>query len=130
MPYSPPDPERRRDRRIAIPGEVQLLTLRPDGDIVGGILDVSAGGIRFRVRPGDVPTVGEPGVLDVRITLSSSSGPSPTLRLTGQGNVVRVRNGAEGGSEVSVQFDAPLRVRDAFAPPGATADGGSVLLAV
>ncbi len=103
---------------MRVNGDAVLFTLRPGGETVGGIVDVSASGVRIRLRPGLLPEVGEAGALDLRVNLADGGGLSPALRLTGHGVVVRVARGEGEEREIALRFDGPLCVREAFGPPG------------
>jgi hypothetical protein len=110
-----PQLERRRDRRFALAGSVRLVVGEPLSTVEGGILDVSAGGVRCQLADGTAPQVG--GEVDVEVTIRDLSDPArpPTIRLRGKGQVVR-RMPPAGTlpCEVAVHLDGPLGFRDYF----------------
>lgn len=121
----PTSPERRRDRRHHVTGHVRL---RPaDGaqrDLFGGIVDVSAGGTRLRVRPGVRVEPGCAYLLDLEVAMPEARGPVPPVRLKGRAIALRLDPSATPrGAELSLRFEGPLRVSDGFAilepPPSA-----------
>jgi hypothetical protein len=107
--------------------------LHPDGDVThevfGGIVDVSAGGARLRVRPDYVFAPGAPFVVDLEVSMPESRGPVPPVRLRGRGVTVRFdANQTARGAELSLRFEGPLLVCDgigvslpAFAIPASEA---------
>jgi hypothetical protein len=114
---SPLPPERRRDRRQNLTGHAVLRPNQRRGvDVFGGILDVSAGGVRLRVRPGSDVEPGDRIDLDLEISMPFAPPSVPPLRLYGRGEVLRLDLGPEGSSEAAIRFDVPLEVHDGFGP--------------
>lgn len=109
--------ERRRDRRHHVMGHARL---RPeDGpalEIFGGIVDVSAGGARLRIRPGVRLEPGAIYLIDLEVAMPETRGPIPPVRLRGRAVSLRFETvEAPRGAELSIRFDGPLRVNDGFA---------------
>jgi hypothetical protein len=110
-------PERRRDRRLNVTGQAVLHPIGRRGvDVFGGILDVSASGVRLRVRPGSDVEAGDRMDLDLEIPMPSAPASVPPVRLFGRGLVLRLDLGPEGASEAAVRFDSPLEVSEVFGP--------------
>lgn len=114
-PYDTHLPERRRDVRHALPGHVRLVVKDALLAVEGGMLDVSAGGVRLAVSDGMPPAVG--CTVEVHVTLGESHEPGlpAGLQLSGMGEVVRRR--APQGTlpcEVAVHLYGPLGVREGF----------------
>jgi hypothetical protein len=108
--------ERRRDRRLTITGQAVLRTLHGPTELHGGLVDVSATGLRFRLRPAELPEVGAFGAVDVRVMPGAGREGAAAVRLTGFAEVVRIDAEIAGSADVAVRFLDPLRVRDAFEP--------------
>jgi hypothetical protein len=108
--------ERRRDRRLTMTGQAVLRTLHGASEFHGGLEDVSAGGLRFRLRPGEFPEAGAFGAVDVRVVPGGGPGEAASVRLTGFAEVVRIEEEVNGSAGVAIRFLDPLRVRDAFEP--------------
>jgi hypothetical protein len=120
-----PPLERRRDRRVRVTGQAVLRPVGREGtDVFGGILDVSAGGVRLRVRPGSDVEKGDRMSLDLEIPMPSAPATVPPVRLFGHGQVLRLDLGSEGASEAALRFEAPLEVCEFFGP-GAFSAGGA-----
>jgi hypothetical protein len=116
--------DRRRDRRLTLTGQAVLRTLHGRTDSHGGLVDVSASGLRFRLRPTDLPEVGAFGAVDVRVVPAGAREAAAAVRLTGFAEVLRVDQSDAAFVEVAVRFLDPLSVREAFemiaAPVAAT----------
>jgi|GEM_PF-3215595 len=122
-------PDRRSDRRHALTGFGRLVPVIDDAagtdghgptwkgtEWYGGIVDVSARGVRLRVRPGaDIPDGLRCRVL-LEVSLPAGGPSTPPVRLDGDAVLLR-RVHAEGEriEEIALRFDHPLRVGDAFA---------------
>lgn len=117
-PYDTHIPERRRDVRHALPGHVRLVVKDALLAVEGGMLDVSAGGVRLAVSDGMPPAVG--ATVEVHVTLGQSSAPGMPagLQLSGMGEVVR-RRAPDGNMpcEVAVHLYGPLGMREGFPAP-------------
>jgi hypothetical protein len=110
-------PERRRDRRLHVTGQAVLHPVGRRGvDVFGGILDVSASGVRLRVRPGSDVEAGDRMDLDLEIPMPAAPSTVPPVRLFGRGEVLRLDLGPEGASEAAVRFESPLEVSEVFGP--------------
>jgi hypothetical protein len=116
VPMRPIEPDRRRDRRHHVMGHARIrAAVGAARDVYGGIVDVSAGGARLRVRPGVRVERGDVYLVDLEVTVSESRGPVPPVRLSGRGQAVRVdTSSAPRGDEVALRFEAPLRIADGF----------------
>lgn len=117
MHRTPPSPaERRADRRHALSGFGRLVSMTGGYEWYGGIVDVSARGVRLRVRPGaDIPDALKCHVL-LEVSLPGASESTPPVRLNG--DAVLLRRAFTTGDrveEIALRFDEPLRVGDAFA---------------
>ena len=111
--------------------------LRPEGDaareVFGGIVDISAGGTRLRVRPGVRVEPGAVFLVDLEVAVPETRGPVHPVRLRGRGTALRFdASEAPRGAELSVRFEGPLLVCDgigvtppAFAIPSAAIVVGS-----
>ncbi|MFO0934399.1 MAG: hypothetical protein U1E39_17060 [Planctomycetota bacterium] len=111
-----PSDERRRDRRHALTGFGRLVPFEGGYEWYGGIVDVSARGVRLRVRPGaDIPDDLRCHVL-LEVSLPAANPGTPPVRLDGDAVLLR-RSFAAGDriEEIALRFDRPLRVGDAFA---------------
>lgn len=111
-----PSEERRRDRRHALTGFGRLVPSEGGYEWYGGIVDVSARGVRLRVRPGaDIPDDLRCHVL-LEVSLPAANPGTPPVRLDGDAVLLR-RSFAAGEriEEIALRFDRPLRVGDAFA---------------
>src|SRR5262245_3213479 len=114
---SPLPPERRRDRRLPLTGHAVLRPNNRRGvDVFGGILDVSAGGMRLRVRPGSDVEPGDRIDVDLEVSMPSAPPSIPPIRLYGRGEVLRLDVGPEGSSEAAIRFESALEVHDGFGP--------------
>jgi hypothetical protein len=112
-----PVSERRRDRRLNVTGQGVLHPIGRRGvDVFGAILDVSASGVRLRVRPGSDVERGDRMDLDLEIPMPAAPVSVPPVRLFGRGQVLRMDLGREGASEAAVRFDSPLEVSEVFGP--------------
>jgi hypothetical protein len=110
--------ERRRDRRHALSGFAILRTRTWTGsEVFGGLVDVSAGGARLRVKPGTGLVPGRLFAVDLEVTMPTSEPSTPPLRLYGRGTVVRVDATSDRGLEACVRFEAPLMIAEGFRPP-------------
>lgn len=88
----------------------------------GAVVDVSARGLRLRVRPGtDLPDGLRCDVV-LEVSVPGSGPDTPAVRLHGVASLVR-RSASEGDpmEEVAFRFDEPLRVGDAFGAPARAA---------
>ena len=112
----PIDSERRRDRRHHVMGHARLrVAVATDLEVFGGIVDVSAGGARLRVRPGVRVEPGAVYLVELEVAVSETRGPVPPVRLEGRATAVRVdRSDAPRGAEVALRFEGPLLVSDGF----------------
>lgn len=114
VPASPSD--RRSDRRHALTGFARLVPVAGGEEWYGGIVDVSARGVRLRVRPGaEVPDDLRCHV-QLEVSLPASGPNTPPVRLNG--DAVLLRRSVSVGDrieEIALRFDDPLRVGDAFA---------------
>ncbi len=107
--------ERRSDRRLHLTGQAVLRPIGRRGSAVfGGIVDVSASGVRLRVRPGADLESGDLVSVDMEVPLPMSRETAPPVRLRGKGSVLRVDLDAEGATEAAIRFGTPLVVSDAF----------------
>ena len=114
------DIDRRADRRHALSGYARLLS-GPDGvETYGGIVDVSARGVRLRVRPEVEVADGLRCRVAIVVTLPGASPDASPIRLHGDAVVVRRASAPEHGAEVALRFDEPLLMGDAFAAGGST----------
>ncbi|MFM8981180.1 MAG: PilZ domain-containing protein [Planctomycetia bacterium] len=77
-PFDTHLPERRRDVRHALPGHVRLVVKDALLSAEGGMLDVSAGGVRRAVSDGMPPAVG--CTVEVHVTLGESNAPGAGRR--------------------------------------------------
>jgi hypothetical protein len=101
------------------------------GEVYGGIVDVSAGGTRLRVRPGVSVEPGAIYLVDLEVAIPDQRGPSTPVRLNGRGLTLRFQaTEAARGAEVTIRFEGPLQVTDgigvtppAFAIPSSAAVG-------
>lgn len=110
--------------------------LRLEGDLTrevfGGIVDVSAGGTRLRVRPGVRVEPGTVYLVDLEVAVPETRGPVTPVRLNGRGTTLRFdASEAPRGAEVTLRFEGPLLVSDgigvtppAFAIPSTTGVAG------
>jgi len=123
-PDSPAD--RRSDRRHALTGFGRLVPAL-DGaegggptwkgmEWYGGIVDVSARGVRLRVRPGaEIPDGLRCHVL-LEVSLPAAAPSTPPVRLDGDAVLLRrTLSSGDRVEEIALRFDHPLRVGDAFA---------------
>jgi len=87
--------------------------------VFGGIVDVSAGGVRLRIRPGQ--GVAEGSAFDVALEVSLPSAPQavPPVRLCGTAVTVRAYETDAPAFELALRFLAPLAVWDGFGAPAA-----------
>jgi hypothetical protein len=85
-------------------------------EVFGGIVDVSAGGTRLRVKPGTRLRPGEVWALDLEVSLPHLPPSSAPVRLWGAGAVLRVVDSHRRGTEVAVRFESPLRVVEGVGP--------------
>jgi len=113
----PIDSERRRDRRHHVMGHARLRAAVANGlEVFGGIVDVSAGGARLRVRPGVRVEPGAVFLVELEVAVSEARGPVPPVRLEGRATAVRIdASEAPRGAEVALRFEGPLLVCDGFA---------------
>ena len=94
--------------------------LRPELDtaieLFGGIVDVSAGGTRLRVRPGVRIEPGVVYLVDLEVAVPETRGPVPPVRLRGRGTALRFDPASDvpRGAELSLRFEGPLLVSDGF----------------
>jgi hypothetical protein len=110
--------DRRRDRRISLPGYGVLRTRAWTGtEVFGGLVDVSASGVRLRVKPGAAFREGEVLAVDLEVTLPTAPPNSPPVRLWGCGSVVRQEDTLSRGTEVALRFETPLAVAEGFGAP-------------
>lgn len=108
--------ERRKDRRHHLTGQAVLTPVGRRGPtLYGGIVDVSATGMRLRVSPGADIDSSDRYELDLEVPLPNARETVPPLRLYGVGEVVRVDVVEEGATEAAIRFDAPLVVSESFA---------------
>lgn len=147
MRPSPRVPERRADRRHPLKGFARIAPRLEDGlppgpppdpaagpaaarraaDLLtaewyGAVVDVSARGLRLRVRPGtDLPDGLRCDVV-LEVSVPGGGPDTPAVRLHGVAALVR-RRAAEGDplEEVAFRFDEPLRMGDAFGAPARAA---------
>lgn len=113
--------ERRADRRHPLTGFARLVPVGGGAEWYGGIVDVSARGVRLRVRPGvEVPDAARCHV-HLEVAMPTGTSHTPPVRLSGDAVVLRRTVQADRAEEVALRFEMPLRVGDAFmpAPPGA-----------
>jgi hypothetical protein len=103
-------------------GQAVLRTLHGPADTHGGLVDVSAGGLRFRLRPANLPEVGAFGAVDVRVVPAGAREAAAAVRLTGFAEVLRVERTEGAYVEVALRFLDPLRVREAFEAIAAPVD--------
>lgn len=98
-------------------GHARLRGAVADGlEVFGGIVDVSAGGARLRVRPGVRVQAGTVYLVELEVAVSEARGPVPPVRLEGRAVAVRVDStDAPRGDEVALRFEGPLLVGDGFA---------------
>ena len=118
LPPVPPD--RRRDRRHAVTGQATLRPHRGGADLFGGIMDVSAGGVRLRIRPGHDLTPGTLFDVSLEVALPTAPQAVPPVRLCGAAVTVRAQEIEGPAHEVALRFMAPLSVSDGFDAPHAT----------
>jgi hypothetical protein len=112
-----PGADRRSDRRHALTGYARLVA-DPEGlESYGGIVDVSARGVRLRVRPELVVSEGLRCHVSIVVTLPNSPTDASAVRLTGDAVVVRFVSAPERGAEIALKFDQPLSMGDAFSAP-------------
>ena len=83
----------------------------------GGLVDVSAGGARLRVKPGTGLVPGQLWAVDVEVAMPTTTESSPPLRLYGRGTVLRVERSADRGVEACIRFEVPLRIAEGFRTP-------------
>jgi hypothetical protein len=109
MPYGP-HADRRRDRRLGVTGYAILRSRAWTGtEVFGGLVDVSAGGARIRVKPGTRLLPGEVWAVDIEVATPALGGSAP-VRLFGSCAVLRIADTARQGTEVGLRFEAPLAV--------------------
>ena len=114
-----PSQDRRRDRRHALSGYAILRSRTWSGtEVFGGLVDVSAGGVRLRVRPGTRLEPGQVWAVDLEIALPNAPSATPPVRLWGSGTVVRYDEEAPTGVEAAMRFESPLRVVEGFTVAG------------
>ena len=78
-------------------------------EVFGGLVDVSAGGARIRVKPGTRLLAGEVWAVDIEVSTPALGGSSP-VRLFGSCAVLRIADTPRQGTEVGLRFEAPLAV--------------------
>jgi hypothetical protein len=110
--------DRRRDRRHALSGFAILRARTWTGsEVFGGLVDVSAGGARLRVKPGTGLAPGQLWAVDLEVTLPTTDSATPPLRLYGRGTVTRLERSDARGVEACLRFEAPLMIAEGFRPP-------------
>ena len=115
---SEPRLERRRDRRHALSGFAILRTRTWTGsEVFGGLVDVSAGGARLRVKPGTGLVPGRLFAVDLEVSMPVVDSSTPPLRLYGRGTVIRIEETPDRGLEACLRFEAPLMIAEGFRPP-------------
>ncbi|MCC7137062.1 MAG: PilZ domain-containing protein [Planctomycetes bacterium] len=109
-----PVPDRRADRRHALLGHARVHV---DGaaETFGGIVDVSARGVRVRVRPSTCAEVGAACLVHLAVMLPGTGPEAPAVRLHGRAVVVRHTVRDDRTEELALRFELPLQVGDAFA---------------
>jgi hypothetical protein len=85
--------------------------------VFGGLVDVSAGGARLRVKPGTGLVPGQLWAVDLEVAMPATTENTPPLRLYGRGTVLRVERSAERGVEACLRFEAPLLMAEGFRSP-------------
>ncbi len=84
-------------------------------EVFGGIVDVSAGGARLRVRPGVRVEAGAVYLVELEVAVPETKGPVPPVRLEGRATALRIdASEAPRGAEVALRFEGPLLVSDGF----------------
>lgn len=117
VPYSASS-DRRRDRRHTLSGYAVLRSRKWSGtEVFGGVVDVSASGVRLRVKPGTSLKTGEVWAVDLEVALPRVPPAAPPVRLWGCGSVTRVEESEERGTEIAMHFEAPLVVVEGFPVP-------------
>ena len=87
-------------------------------EVFGGIVDVSAGGTRLRVRPGIRVEPGTVYLVDLEVAVPETRGPVTPVRLKGRGTTLRFdASEAPRGAEVTLRFEGPLLVSDGIGVP-------------
>lgn len=112
-----PTPDRRKDLRHWVTGHAVLRTRSGFREVFGGVVNVSAAGIRLRVRPDLGLLPGDSYDVVVEVSLPSSPPTVPPVRLQGRGVTVWCAESADRTSEVALRFEAPLHVCDVFSQP-------------
>ena len=83
----------------------------------GGLVDVSAGGARLRVKPGTGLVPGQLWAVDLEVTLPTTDPGTPPMRLFGRGTVLRLERTDKRGVEACLRFEAPLMIAEGFRAP-------------
>ena len=114
--------DRRRDRRHSLSGYAILRSRAWSGtEVFGGLLDVSAGGARVRVRPGTGLVPGQVWALDLEIAMPQLPTSIAPVRLWGTATVLRYDEAGGAGIEAALRFETPLQVVEGFTAVGSGA---------
>jgi hypothetical protein len=107
--------DRRRDRRVLLPGWARVVSRGSGSGIEGRLVDVGAGGARLELPPDRLLLAGE--AVDVELAVGDPREPArmPVVHLRGTGNVVRILSSLGGPCEAAIRFHRPLALRDHFA---------------
>ena len=107
--------DRRRDRRVRLPGWVRVVSRSSGVGMEGRVVDVSAGGVRLDAPPDRLLGAGEPVEVELVVGDPKDAGRAPVVHLRGVGDVIRLLAAVGGPCEAAIRFHRPLALRDHFA---------------